>query len=77
MRGYFEITRALGVQSNNKKFEDWALLPNMKCYLWNLYKFDKSWYNHQASRELPKDAKAKEIDWVGDASTGFGLGIVT
>lgn len=27
------------------------ILPSLKCYLWNLYQFDKSWFNHSATRD--------------------------
>lgn len=75
------------------------ILPTMKSYLWNLYWFDKSWFNHSALRDVQKEVATElyewqvslelfnrfflmpemepiDISWVGDASTGYGIGVL-
>jgi hypothetical protein len=75
------------------------IVPNMKCCMWDLYWWIKTWRNPQARRKLPVDARDDlqewlqtlsefqplrivpdiepiDLDWAGDASTGFGIGIL-
>jgi hypothetical protein len=76
-----------------------SLLPHLKSYLWHMYRFDKSWYNFKALRDMPEevrvelqewlqaltafdrrvirpDLEPEDVGWVGDASTGYGIGVL-
>lgn len=89
-----EVEKAIG-KINHLTY----LLPNLKCHMRYLYAWLKSWRNPNATRLITADAtddlkmwrealnvfqnrlmipkaETEKVGWFGDASTGFGIGIL-
>lgn len=46
------------------------IVPNMKCCMWDLYWWLKTWFNPRAQREVPEDARDDLQEWL-ETLVGF------